>query len=144
MSKINFDVIIGKNIVDINRVCNMLCIEFQSPKGVCVSLHVQSFFRVSQRNKILISSEDMFRCNDEREINDFQWDVPGKSVFDKSIVDYHDLLFNSLVTKVEQNEIGDCFIFFNNDLVFQIFIDTTETEEKYRLFDTFDSLEVYS
>lgn len=131
---------IGKKISNISRVCDLVCIEFKSSDQETVSLHIQSFFRFIKNNKVFICSDDMCRCDSQYENEEFEWDVPGKSVYDKSIIKHYDMICDSAVLQINQNSLGDLTIAFENDIALQIFVDTTETEEKYRIINQYDHI----
>ena len=127
--------IIDATITSINRLCDMLSIEFTTRDNSMIYLHIQSFFRVKKEEKIIISSEDMYRCYEKNKTDEFNWDIPGASVFDKSLEQYIDLLTCSKVTDIMQAKSGDLNIKLENGLSLEILIDTTVSEEKYRFFD---------
>ena len=130
-----FSKIIDGNISSINRICNMVCIEFTTKVGSQIYFHIQSFFRVKRGQKIIICSEDMYRRGQNSIKENFEWDIPGLSVYDDSVEYYLDLLTSSRITNVTKNDSGDLAISLENDLNMEILVDTTVTEEKYRLFD---------
>ena len=130
--------LIGKKISGINRVCDLVCLQFGSENEKDISLHIQSFFRFVKNGKVLICSDDMCRCDPACDQELFEWDVPGNSVYDASIKANRDILFNSKVLSANTNLVGDLIIVFEHDIELQILIDTVESEEKYRIFNDCD------
>ena len=136
MRNILFDKIIDGEIVNISRVCNLISIQINSSNKQSISLHIQSFFRILDENNIVIaSSEDVYRPATADSAEHFSWDVPGQSIFDKSINDCKLELLMGKIKHVQENDIGDLVICIDNGYKLQILIDTTVAEEKYRLFD---------
>lgn len=128
-----YNKLIGGNICKITRVCNLISIEIDTCKNK-IYLHIQAFFRVLQNGKLVLSSEDLYRCKENEDSERFEWDVPGKAVFDNSLQSCQELLKKSKIVDVAISE-GDLQINLENDFLIQIFIDTTQKEEKYRIFD---------
>jgi len=125
--------IINKKISNISRACDLVSIQFDGDGHSDIILNIQCFFRFLKNNKIIISSEDMFKCDDDQE--DFEWDIPGKSIYDKSVNHNKEILFDLKVIDVQKNNVGDLEIKFTDNVLLQIFINTVEAEEKYRIFD---------
>ena len=139
----DFD-IIGSKILKISRVCDLASIQFLNCHEMVVTLNIQCFFRVLKNNKVLICSEDMYRCDSAYECETFEWDIPGKSVYDQAVNKHIKELTNIVVVDCKQNTSGDISIMFENDIVLQIIIDTTMSEEKYRIFNDNDCFVVNS
>ena len=133
----NFN-IIGSKISKISRVCDLVSIQFSTCNKMIVTLNIQCFFRVLKNNKVLICSEDMYRCASAFEQESFEWDIPGKSVYDQTVKKHIKELTNLVVVDCKQNDSGDISIMFEDDNVLQIFVDTTMSEEKYRIFNDND------
>ena len=129
------DKLINCRIAEISRVCDLICIRFISPNKKEISLHVQSFLRFLNGDKILVCSDDMYRCLDGYDSESFEWDVPGKSVYDLSLKNSGVVDANSTVIKCEKNSAGDLKIIFSDGMILQIIVNTVEKEEKYRIFD---------
>ncbi len=130
-----FNELIEKKICKINRVCDLVCIEFGTKDKGDLFLHIQCFFRILKNNRVFVCSDDMCRCDGQYDYETFEWDVPGKSVYDTSINEYKDVLFNPRVINVNKNAIGDLTVVFEDGMCLQIFVDTTKSEEKYRIFN---------
>ena len=125
--------LIGKSITRINRVCDLVCIQFGiEPDDI--SIHIQCFFRFLKDKKIVLCSEDMYRCDSRFSYEAFEWDVPGQSIYDDSLSKNLEALQNGKVVKIHQTDCGDFTIFFDGDIQLQVIIDTVEKEEKYRIF----------
>ena len=136
---------LGGRIASLSRACDMVCIGFNLSNSNEIYIHIQSFFRILKDNMIIVSSQDMCRrgsnCKDNEEFN---WDVPGQTRYDDSLNEHIGTLIGSVVVDVKQETNGDLVLFFNNDVVLQIFIDTVEIEEKYRIFSDTDGIVVDS
>ncbi len=130
--------IIGGKINNISRVCDLICIEI-SNNNKNIFIHIQSFFRILKNNKVIISGEDIYRCKKDINPDNFNWDIPGDSIFDEAVKNYYSILTNSQIIEAEKNITGDLYILLENNLFLQIIVDTSESEEKYRVFDDFQS-----
>ena len=126
----------GNKIINISRACDLVCIDFGTPKGEVISLHIQCFFRLIKDGKILVSSDDIYRCPTSIDSESFAWDIPGQSIFDLNLSLYWDIITNSPVCSVHFKKIGDLEIKFEQNMMLQIIVDTSITEEKYRIFNS--------
>ena len=136
--------IVNKKIISFNRVCDLLSITISDLNEEEIFIHIQSFFRFLKDGKVLISSEDMYRCGKKSNLENFQWDKPGESLFDDTMKLNNDILFNSKIVSFNIENSGDLTVHFENDLILQIFVDTSESEEKYRIFDSQEEFVFYS
>ena len=136
--------IIGGKLGDITRICNLISIRLDFEEQNNVFLHIQSFFRILKDGKVILSSEDMYKCGKNSDDENFVWDTPGKSLFDESIKEHTNDLVGTCIIDCKKIDSGDCIISFEKDIVFQILIDTVEFEEKYRVFDDTEAFVVNS
>lgn len=148
MNKRNYDnelvlmnILIGGRISGISRICDLVCFDFECEENE-ISLHIQSFFRIMQNETVIISSNDIYRCGMNCENGSFEWDIPGNSVIDDSLEKYRQKLFSSKIIQSQIENTGDLVIVFENNIILQIFIDTTVLEEKYRIFDSNNNYEI--
>ena len=121
MKKILFDKIIEGKIISVSRICNLISIRIKSKSEEFVSLHIQSFFRITNSTRVLVSSEDIYRPNSEHQ-EEFNWDVPGESIFDESINKYKKDLLQAKIQQVLVKITGDIDIFLDNGFIIQIII----------------------
>ena len=123
-------------ILKVSRICNLLSLEIGEENQENFYFHIQSFFRFVKKGRLLISSEDMYRCGKKCMPENFRWDELGNSVFDDSMADNIDIVTGSRIKKIIKAVTGDLTIIFENSLSLQILIDTIESEEKYRIFNS--------
>ena len=114
----------------------MLSLEIGEKNHANFFLHIQSFFRFLKKDRLLISSEDMYRCGKKCIPERFRWDEPGNSLFDEALDTNIDIITGSKIKKIVKEANGDLTIVFENSLSLQILIDTIESEEKYRIFNS--------
>ena len=126
---------IGGKIADISRTCDLISIQINTRKHGNLFLHIQSFVRIINNKRIIVSSEDMYKCGSNCNLVDFNWDVPGESLFDDSLKKHTNLIFNSVIIQVRKNQNDDLYIKLENGCLIQISINTSEFEEKYRIFN---------
>ena len=136
--------LLGSQITGISRVCDLASIEFTTRDGEKINLHVQTFFRFVSDDRILLSSEDMYRCDASFDVSTFEWDVPGKSLYDVTVHKVFDWIGSTIVSDIKKMKTNDLIISFQNGLQLQIFINSVFSEEKYRAFDDANSYEIYS
>ena len=127
--------IINGQIINISRVCNLISIQIRSETKALITLHIQSFFRIIKNSSILISSEDMYSPSSKYSEEEFEWDIPGKSIFDESINKHKEDVINAKIKHATINTVGDIDIFLDNGFIIQVIVDTMITSEKYRIFD---------
>ena len=139
-----FNSLVGGTIVNVGRVCNLITVNICTEDKKEIHLHIQSFFRIITKEKIILSSEDIYRCGTKTKTDEFEWDVPGQSVFDESLTESNKIIFNSVIKKVQKEKNGDLIICTDNGICLQVIIDTTEKEEKYRLFNSKEDIIVES
>ena len=132
-----FKYIVGGKISQISRVCNLICISIESC-GISTHLHIQTFFRVLHNGKVVISSEDIYKSDGETSPDCFSWDVPGNSLFDKSLLINQGKWFDKKITDVQRKRNKDLKIVFDDKYVLEIFVDTVSLEEKYRIFNDYN------
>ena len=126
--------LIGGKITNVSRICNLVSIEVDI-NGKKKFLHIQSFFRILNAEKVIISSEDMYKKGEMCNEDSFEWDVVGQSLFDDTLNKNRGMLFAASIRQAKIDANGDISILLDNNIVLQIFIDTTISEEKYRIFD---------
>lgn len=104
-------------------------------------LHIESFFRITFDDDILLTRDDMFmpstliQCNDFDEEN-FQWDEKGNNKLDEKLSQIFARTKESLCVKeVQVSKVGDLHICLSDDYNIDVFIDTSETEECWRFFE---------
>ena len=94
-------------------------------------LFVQCAWRFLQNNKIILASGDMYRCFDETKPFDIGNDF--NSVYDEKVTALNMNLSRSVrVTKVNFSDTGDITLLFENDIVFQTFIENSVNDEFWR------------
>ena len=126
--------LVGGKITGISRICNLISIEI-SKSNEKIFLHIQSFFRILKSDKIILSSEDIYKKGLVCNVDFFEWDVVGQSLFDEELNKNREMLFAGKILRIKMESNGDLSIFFEYGLTLQIFIDTINDEEKYRIFD---------
>ena len=139
-----FTDIVGGKIKKINRVCDLITMEFKTSNQQNIYVHVQSFFRFIKDNRVIISSEDMYRCGKNIDSTQFVWDVPGQSIFDQSLKENFDFIRTLTVIDVIKHPTGDITFCFEKNALIQILINTAEFEENYRIFDDSETIIVSS
>ena len=99
-------------------------------------LHIQCLWRLIQKQKIIVASGDLFLPNNQNfNEGEFIWESIGANLFDVKSKELTEKDFAELyVNDVKLNDIGDLNIILSNDYKLQLFIDTSTSEECWRLF----------
>lgn len=139
----------GESLVSIGRASNMLWLgfgEFVSTKNYkgeevtksALSLHVQCSWRVTniENKQILFASSDIYEPKST--INwseDFKWDVQGNTLFDEKSQKW--FLENDMkkVKEWRMNRWGDLLLKLTNGDAIEIFVDSSSSQECWRLFE---------
>ena len=125
--------LIGGKISNISRACDLICITITS--GVDeIELHIQTFFRLLKKDKILLSHEELFEPADKRKCKSFEWDIPGSSLYDKHLEMFKGNLFTKSITNVNVNKTGDCILEFQDGYSLEILRVSNKKAENYRVF----------
>ena len=130
-----FEKLVGGKISKICRVCDMISIEIVFERVEPIYIHVQSFLRILDHQKIIVCSEDIYRCSEKHHAQDFCWDIPGQSVFDEVLKEYIDILSSASILNAYMEPPGDLIICCSGDVCIQILINSVTYEEKYRIFN---------
>lgn len=136
-----FEAILKKKICYIGRAVDMLSIEFkiaseeENGKETVIALHVQSAWRMVNKKEILFASSDMYEPNSQNSwTENFMWDKKGANLFDER----SDRWFKKsdyIVEKYEIDELGDLALHFSNGDKLEVFVDSSDTSECWRIFD---------
>ncbi|MEW9078550.1 hypothetical protein [Terrisporobacter glycolicus] len=94
------------------------------------ALHIQCPFRISKNNKILLSNYDIY-TSIEGSIKD-DWDVIGNNRYDKIVEDLLIPMLPLKVNKVNFSKIGDIEILLKDNIVINIFVNSSEIAEEWR------------
>ncbi|MCC3868989.1 hypothetical protein [Terrisporobacter mayombei] len=94
------------------------------------ALHIQCPFRISRNNKILLSNYDIYTLI-EGSIND-DWDVIGNNRYDKIVNGILLPMLPLKVNKVNYSEIGDIEILLEDNIVINIFVNSSDLVEEWR------------
>lgn len=100
------------------------------------ALHVQCAWRLTDFEKILVASTDMYMPNSEIKYNhDFDWDVQGANRVDEQLEALFSRLRTELtVNNVTVNKFGDIKIFLSENILLEAFLDSSTEDEAWRFF----------
>lgn len=142
VTKQDLNLLIGSRFSDIGRSGDMLWLCFGDEiqwtdlhgniRNVNeFSLHVQSAWRITDGEQIVLASNDIFITTGE----DDNWDTEGANLFDekKSAVLAKLGSYPVVVEKVNLNENGDLRIAFSNSLTIEVFVISSTPIENWRL-----------
>jgi hypothetical protein len=100
------------------------------------ALHVQCAWRLTDFEKILVASTDMYIPNSKIKYNhDFDWDVQGANRVDEQLEALFSRLKTELTVKnVTVNKFGDIKIFLSDNILLEAFLDSSTDDEAWRFF----------
>jgi len=147
------DRIKGEKVSDIGRCANMLWLAIGNTyEGVdwkgnavekCVfALHIQCEWRVvnRERKEILFAMSDFYSPNSSlQDETDFEWDIQGNNLFDEKSKLWLREASPVYVEDYSLNSWGDLHLFFSNGDRLDLFVDSSDNTEAWRLFDTTSS-----
>lgn len=127
--------------------------EAGNPMG-CVTLRIQSFFRLMENGRILMASSDMYQPSEEMWKmweqmglepdcipEDFRPDAPGVNRLDDYLLVLNGDLEGLTVRGAMLDQTGDVSLLFTSGATLQVMIDTAGGEECWRLMDESGTLE---
>lgn len=142
--------LIGKKFNYISRAMDMLCLgigedyPFLSRRGKTVrgaefSLHLQTQWRFTKAETLLLGSRDIYHPYRSDVPEDWEYDLIGRpdnesSVFDVVKKQLEADLENAAITEASVSPLGDVHLVFNG-IVFDCFIPSREESEEWRLVD---------
>lgn len=134
--------IINADNIKIGRAADLIWIAFHSRDDREYALHLQTFFRFCDSEKVLIADCDKYQpVSFIKEApsflpENFEWDKQGNNLFDEWIHKYQSNLISKLAVKeVKVNSYGDLKIIFNKNIILTVLIETTSSEECWRFFE---------
>ena len=119
------DKLVNMQVVGMGRIKNTFCIRFSNDKESYV-LQVQAAWRIKDKNTktIAVAQMDEFMQSEEnKEI----------TIFGIKIKNLKNKIENKIVTLCSMNDYGDLKIDIGDNYILEIFIDTSEEEECWRI-----------
>ncbi len=137
------DRLIGQNVGDIGRACNLLCIPIGEIIGKSkwfggdltkYDIHCQCAWRLLDfKRRIIVASSDFYYPPSNMEWSEsFQWDVKGGNLFDEIIAVFNASHKNLRIKSATIIGDIDLRIEFEGAVVFEAFADSSE-EENWRI-----------
>ena len=143
--------LINKPFNCISRAVDMLCLflgdnyDFTSADGRTVkvaefSLHLQTQWRFSKDNTILLASRDIYEPYSKDVAENWEYDIIGRPDCESSIFDVFAKTFamkmqDAIVTECQLSKTNDITIGFSNGVVFEQFTPASQKCEEWRLID---------
>ena len=141
-TKSKLDKLVGLNLRYAGRASNLFWLGFGEKILVTrrgkreevaeYALHIQCSWRIAKGNKIVVGSRDFYspRTGLENENGHFEWDVQGNNRFDERIESIiEDIDENTIVERVDSDEVGGLKIFLSQGYLLEVFPDTSEDDE---------------
>lgn len=131
------DILVDKKLADIGRAANMVWVCFEG-NGELWNLHIQSSWRIfnKERQEIKLASSDIYQPNSQMKcMEKFDWEVQGENLFDEKSAIWLKENKGLCVNNIGINMWGDLRVFFSNDDVLDVFVNTSEYVECWRLFE---------
>ncbi|UPA30836.1 hypothetical protein L0P85_01470 [Terrisporobacter glycolicus] len=131
-----------KNIMEgMGRCSDMIWISFgkellimnyknQEVKKSEYEFHIQCPFRISKNNKVILGNYDIYTLLDDSISDD--WDVIGSNRYDKILNEILLPMLPLKVNKVNYSKIGDIEILLEDNIVINIFVNSSDLDEEWR------------
>lgn len=135
------EVIKGAKNIKVGRAANLIWIAFEGINKKNYAIHLQTFFRFCDGQKVLITDSDKYqptalaRVNPKFDAQNFEWDVQGNNLLDQWVSEFQKILYSLLVETVDINTLGDLEICFNHDITLTVLLDSTSSDECWRFFE---------
>lgn len=124
--------LVGAKINWIKRTCDLIMFDFIKMNN-SVALHSECFVRISQKDTTLLSSNDIYVCGRNTKKRKYRWDKPGASLFDESLIDCKELVYDKEIVDVLIENAG-LKIVLNDDILIEIIPNSVQDVEHYRIF----------
>ncbi len=131
LEKIN--VLNGCDLHNIKRTLDLIMFEFIANNESKIYINAQCFVRIKRSNRVIVSTDDLYRSINDNGEEVFDWTEPDSSLFDDCL-QKHSKLFKGLKVIDISFSDNDLVLNLQDDMKIEILIDTTFIEEKYRLF----------
>ena len=116
-------ILLGCNIVFISRTLNMIEINFKK-NDIEYRCHIQCYFRIRQNNIILTSNQDIYKHENIRIKNPYDYSTSErKSRFDHIIKNKQEIYLNKIIQEVIINDCLDMYIVLENNIILEILND---------------------
>lgn len=137
--KNKIEILVGAKGSTIGRAASMACMGFRTGDSE-YALHLQTAFRICEKDRILIAGCDMFEPTEALknspsfDWDTFQWDVQGFNRYDEWVKQFKKEYQQLTVQKVLVSPTGDLTIAFDRSIVLEVFPNSA-TEECWRFFE---------
>ena len=98
---------IGKELLNINLACEMMCFDFGN-----MSLHASSFTRVLQNNEVLVTTLDYQSWDGQVDSNNDLW---------RNVDKFKHLIIGNKIERIELSMVNDLFVYLENGIIIQSF-----------------------
>lgn len=127
--------LIGYSLVNIHRVCDLVCFDFESSEvgAPTYALHAETLVRIIIEGKVIACSHDMFipspHCIDE----EYKYDE-SDSLFDFQIRQNLDVLIGQPITNITVLAYGDISISLERNITISVSVTSSDSDpEMWRL-----------
>ena len=141
----NLSVLIRQPLIDIGRASNLLWISFgdkvvtSNRNGNTIlkgkyALNVQCAWRLTQNNRIIVASKDIYIPKSNLIDDVFDWEEYGSNRFDERINEFKSMIptTNIYVSKISVDDIGGFKIDFEFGIKLELFLDDSLEDEYWR------------
>lgn len=138
------NVLMGTPLSNIGRAGNLFWLSFgedvivldrngcETIKGK-YALNIQCSWRITDEDKIIVASRDIYLPKTGLSDEGFEWDAPGSNRFDERIyLIKKKIKSNILVSQILADNLGGLKIYFGSGIVIELFPDDSLEEEFWR------------
>ena len=130
----DISVLLNLKLTDIHREHEDVAFTFAADDGTGCILMTDTFFRITDGDRILVTGTDLFLrdgCDDE--LDGFAWDEPGANAFDQWLCSGLSGLVGQSVVSVEISKYNDLILRFSEGVVLTVYPEYTDGGEYWDL-----------
>ena len=141
MDEQNISVLLNLKLTDIQRDHEDVAFTFAAEDGTGYILMTDTFFRITDGDRVLVTGTDMFLkdgCDDA--LDGFAWDEPGANAFDQWLFCSLSELVGQSVVSAERSKYNDLILRFSEGVVLTVYPEYADDGEYWRIFSRAEGL----
>ena len=119
------DLLKGYRIAEVRRVLDLIMIEFKSPNKQNIALHAECFVKIATKNRILLSSSDLYEPKPNLKSEEYRLDNYGSTLFDYSLENNKSQIIGREILNIKFS-FFDMDIYLSDNIVIRLIPNTLE------------------
>ena len=119
------DLLKGYRIAEVRRVLDLIMIEFKSPNKQNIALHAECFVKIATKNRILLSSYDLYEPKPNLKSEEYRLDNYGSTLFDYSLENNKSQIIGREILNIKFS-FFDMDIYLSDNIVIRLIPNTLE------------------